>query len=145
MTPFTEEEINALVTFVCEYIGEVIDEQEPNERRNRYSKEGCSYFYEIDAHINDMSRLIEEPVQYVIDATNYGNVSRYINHSCPPNLVTHQVLVESMDSQLAHIGLYASQDIALGEELTYNNAYKILHGEGCPCLCGASNCRGRLC
>ncbi|KAI3452104.1 hypothetical protein Pfo_008769 [Paulownia fortunei] len=101
-------------TFVCEYIGEVIDEKEANERRNRYGKEGCRYFYEIDAHINDMSRLIEGQVPYVIDATNYGNVSRYINHSCSPNLVNHQVLVESMDSQLAHIGLYASRDIAVG-------------------------------
>ncbi|KAG8384504.1 hypothetical protein BUALT_Bualt04G0124800 [Buddleja alternifolia] len=131
-------------TFVCEYIGEVIDENEANERRNRYAEEGWKYFYEIDAHINDMSRLIEGQVPYVIDATNYGNVSRYINHSCSPNLVNHQVLVESMDSQLAHIGLYASRDIALGEELTYDFRYKLLPGEGCPCLCGASNCRGRL-
>ncbi|KAL7141263.1 hypothetical protein ABFS83_08G041800 [Erythranthe nasuta] len=131
-------------TFVCEYIGEVIDETEANERRNRYDKEGCRYFYEIDAHINDMSRLIEGEVPYVIDSTNYGNVSRYVNHSCSPNLVNHQVLVESMDSQLAHIGFYASRDIALGEELTYDFRYKLLTGEGSPCLCGASNCRGRL-
>ncbi|KAK4416270.1 Histone-lysine N-methyltransferase SUVR5 [Sesamum alatum] len=131
-------------TFVCEYIGEVIDEKEANERRNRYGKEGCGYFYEIDAHINDMSRLIEGQVPYVIDATNYGNVSRYINHSCSANLVNHQVLVESMDGQLAHIGFYASRDIALGEELTYDFRYKLLPGEGCPCLCGAPSCRGRL-
>ncbi|KAK6154892.1 hypothetical protein DH2020_009140 [Rehmannia glutinosa] len=132
-------------TFVCEYIGEVIDEKEANERRNRYGEEGCKYFYEIDAHSNDMSRLIEGQVPYVIDATNYGNVSRYINHSCSPNLVNHQVLIESMDSQLAHIGLYASRDqIAMGEELTYDYRYKLLPGEGCPCLCGSSSCRGRL-
>ncbi|CAA0840892.1 Histone-lysine N-methyltransferase SUVR5 [Striga hermonthica] len=100
--------------FVCEYIGEVIDENEANERRNRYGEEGCGYFYEIDAHINDMSRLIEGQVPYVIDATNYGNISRYINHSCSPNLVNHQVLVESMDTQLAHVGLYASRDHEIG-------------------------------
>ncbi|XP_073061869.1 histone-lysine N-methyltransferase SUVR5-like isoform X1 [Primulina eburnea] len=131
-------------TFVCECIGEVIDEQEANERRNSYGKEGCRYFYEIDARINDMSRLIEGQAPYVVDATNYGNVSRFINHSCSPNLVNHQVLVESMDSQLAHIGLYANRDISLGEELTYDFCYKLLPGEGCLCLCGASNCRGRL-
>ncbi|KAL2552094.1 Histone-lysine N-methyltransferase SUVR5 [Forsythia ovata] len=131
-------------SFVCEYIGEVIDVQEANERRNRYDKESCRYFYEIDAHINDVSRLIEGQVPYVIDATNYGNISRFINHSCLPNLVNHQVLVESMDSHLARIGLYASRDIAVGEELTYDFRYKLLPGEGCPCLCGSSNCRGRL-
>lgn len=46
----------------------------------RYRKEGCSYLYDIDAHMNDMSRLMEGQVPYVIDATNYGNVSRFINH-----------------------------------------------------------------
>lgn len=131
-------------TFVCEYIGEVIDEQEATIRRKRYGEEGCNYLYEIDAHSNDMSRLIEEQDPYVIDATTYGNVSRYLNHSCLPNLTNHQVLVESMDCQLAHIGLYASRDIAIGEELTYDYRYKQLLGAGCPCLCGAPNCRGRL-
>lgn len=131
-------------TFVCEYIGEVLDKQEANERRSRYGQQGCSYMYEIDAHTNDMSRLIEGQVEYVIDATKYGNVSRFINHSCLPNLVNHQVLVNSMDSQYAHIGLYASRDIPFGEELTYNYRYNLLPGEGCPCHCGTSKCRGRL-
>ncbi|KAK4346551.1 hypothetical protein RND71_032890 [Anisodus tanguticus] len=132
-------------TFVCEYVGEVLDEEEADKRRNRYGTEGCGYFLEIDAHINDMSRLIEGQSPYVIDATNYGNVSRYINHSCLPNLVNYQVLVESMDHQLAHIGFYASRDILAGEELTFDYRYKLLPGEGSPCLCGSSNCRGRLC
>ncbi|RXH75223.1 hypothetical protein DVH24_029944 [Malus domestica] len=129
-------------TFVCEYIGEVLDEHEANERRNRYGKD--SYLYEIDAHVNDMSRLVEGQAHHVIDSTNYGNVSRFINHSCLPNLVNHQVLVESMDSLCAHVGLYANRDIALGEEITYDYRYKRLPGEGHPCHCGASACRGRL-
>lgn len=36
--------------------------------------------YNIDAHTDDMSRLIEGQAQFVIDATKYGNVSRFINH-----------------------------------------------------------------
>ncbi|XP_065874017.1 histone-lysine N-methyltransferase SUVR5-like [Euphorbia lathyris] len=131
-------------TFVCEYIGEVLDEQEANERRGRYGEKGCSYMYGIDAHTNDMSRLIEGQGNYVIDATKYGNVSRFINHSCKPNLVNHQVLVNSMESQYAHIGLYASRDILSGEELTHNYRYDLIPGDGFPCLCGTSDCRGRL-
>ncbi|KAJ6916100.1 hypothetical protein NC652_018707 [Populus alba x Populus x berolinensis] len=131
-------------TFICEYIGEVLDEQEANDRRDRYGKEGCSYLYKIDAHTNDMSRMVEGQSHYFIDATKYGNVSRFINHSCMPNLANHQVLVNSMDSQRAHIGLYASRDISFGEELTYNYRYELLPGEGYPCHCGASKCRGRL-
>ncbi|KAL5752788.1 hypothetical protein ACOSQ2_023295 [Xanthoceras sorbifolium] len=131
-------------TFVCEYIGEVLDEQEANNRRSRYGRDGCGYMFNVDAHINDMGRLIEGQLRYVIDATKYGNVSRFINHSCLPNLVNHQVLVDSMDYQRAHIGLYASRDIAIGEELTYDFRYELLPGEGYPCQCGASKCRGRL-
>ncbi|KAJ6288538.1 hypothetical protein OIU76_024511 [Salix suchowensis] len=126
-------------TFICEYIGEVLDEQEANDRRDRYGKEGCSYMYKIDAHTNDMSRMVEGQAHYFIDATKYGNVSRFINHSCMPNLANHQVLVNSMDSQRAHIGLYASRDISFGEELTYNYRYELLPGEGYPCHCGVSN------
>lgn len=35
-----------------------------------------------------------------------------VARSCSPNLVNYQVLVESMDSQCAHIGLYASRDVS---------------------------------
>lgn len=130
-------------TFICEYLGEVLNDQEANKRGERYDNEGCSYLYDIDAHI-DATDLIDGVQPYVIDATKYGNVARFINHSCLPNLVNYQVLVESMDCQLAHIGLYASRDIAVGEELAYDYRYKLLPGKGCPCNCGASNCRGRL-
>ena len=47
---------------------------------DRHGEEGCSYFFDIDSYINDMSRLVEGQVSYVIDATRYGNVSRFINH-----------------------------------------------------------------
>ncbi|XP_039054243.1 histone-lysine N-methyltransferase SUVR5-like [Hibiscus syriacus] len=72
---------------------------------SRYDTDGCNYTYNIDTHGNDMSRLIKGQVQYVINATKYGNVSRFINHSCSPNLVNHHVLVEGMDCHSAHIGL----------------------------------------
>lgn len=46
----------------------------------RYGGESWGYFYDIDAHSSDMSRSIGGQVPYIIDAMNYGNVSRYINH-----------------------------------------------------------------
>lgn len=130
-------------TFICEYNGEVLNDQEANKRGERYNKGGCSYLYDIDPHIAT-NEFMEETKPYVIDATNYGNVARFINHSCSPNLVNYQVLIESMDCQLAHIGLYASRDIAAGEELAYDYHYKLLPGNGSLCHCGAKNCRGRL-
>lgn len=131
-------------TFVCEYIGETLDEQEANKRFNSYGRKDCIFTYKMDSHNNDMTRLIEGEIPFVIDATKYGNVARFINHSCSPNLLHHQVLVESMDSPRAHIGLYASRDIDMGEELTFDYRYNQLPGKRYHCLCGASNCRGHL-
>ncbi|KAI3857244.1 hypothetical protein MKW92_032649 [Papaver armeniacum] len=65
-------------TFVCEYTGEVLKDQEATKR---YDKEGCSYLYHINSHIDVMSELVEGGiVSHVIDATRYGNGSRFINH-----------------------------------------------------------------
>ncbi|XP_020079995.1 histone-lysine N-methyltransferase SUVR5 isoform X2 [Ananas comosus] len=131
-------------TFVCEYIGEILNDDETIRRRERYGNEGCSYLYEMEAYIDGSKGASEGAVSYAIDATYYGNVSRFINHSCSPNLVNYLVLVESMDCQLAHIGFYASRDISIGEELAYDYRHKLLPGDGHPCHCGAPNCRGRL-
>ncbi|KAL2905681.1 Histone-lysine N-methyltransferase SUVR5 [Bienertia sinuspersici] len=124
-------------TFVCEYVGEVLDEQEASRRRKR--KDGCDYFYDMGSHMQHVSELMEAEVKYVIDATKYGNVS-----SCCPNLQSHLVLVESMDFQFAHVGFYANQDIAAGEEICFDYHSELQASDGYPCLCGASNCRDVL-
>ncbi|KAL6966660.1 hypothetical protein U1Q18_032446 [Sarracenia purpurea var. burkii] len=59
----------------------------------------------------DSDRRMSERALRVLDglfAVEEGRENRI--EICSPNLVNHQVLVESMDCQLAHIGLYASQD-----------------------------------
>ncbi|PIA55585.1 hypothetical protein AQUCO_00700118v1 [Aquilegia coerulea] len=129
-------------TFVCEYIGEVINDEEANKRHS--NSEDCSYLYKIDARSDDMNEIAEGVVSHVLDATRYGNVSRFINHSCSPNLICYQVLVESMDCQLAHIGFYASRNIAVGEELAYNYREKQLLSRGHTCYCSAPNCQGHV-
>ncbi|KAF3586296.1 hypothetical protein F2Q69_00026849 [Brassica cretica] len=67
--------------------------------------------------------------------------------SCSANLVTHQVVVESMESLLAHIGLYASTDIAAGEEITRDYERKpVTSGQENEhsCHCRATNCRNHF-
>ncbi|KAJ6847897.1 histone-lysine N-methyltransferase SUVR5 [Iris pallida] len=127
-------------TFVCEYVGKILNKAEAHKRRERYDSVGCSYLYDIDAHIGGSKGIGEGTIPCIVDATKIGNVSRFINHSCSPNLVNYLVLIESMDCQLAHIGLYANRDIAAGEELAYDYRNKLLSG-GQPCHCGAATCR----
>lgn len=131
-------------TFVCEYIGEVVKGDEAIKIAERESKAGCSYLFDIASQIDREKVQTAGAIEYMIDATRSGNVSRFINHSCSPNLSTRLVLVESKDCQLAHIGLFTNQDIAAGEELGYDYRQKLLAGDGCPCHCGVINCRGRV-
>lgn len=52
-----------------------------------------------------------------IDARNYGNIGRFINHSCEPNLVVVPVRVDNI---IPCAALFAIKDIGIGDELTYD-------------------------
>ena len=52
----------------------------------------------------------------VIDATEVGNWSRFINHSCDPNAETQKWVVKGE----VRIAVFAIKDIPKGKELTYH-------------------------
>lgn len=78
--------------FVNEYIGELIDEEEAN-RRLRF------------AHENNVTNyyMMKLDSQRIIDAGPKGNLSRFMNHSCSPNLNTQKWTVNGDN----RIGLFA--------------------------------------
>lgn len=71
-------------TFICEYMGELITAEEAENRGLFYDAVQCSYLFDLD--VEDKTNCC-----FTIDATNYGNVSRFINHCCDPNLQNYQV------------------------------------------------------
>uniref|UniRef100_A0A7S3XCY3 Histone-lysine N-methyltransferase n=1 Tax=Picocystis salinarum TaxID=88271 RepID=A0A7S3XCY3_9CHLO len=139
-------------TFVCEYAGETINTFEAERRGLVYDKQRCSFLYNLDFHVPrassqdpSKSRNIEEDHDLLaIDATFYGNVARFFNHSCDPNLISFPVLWDTMDFRLPHICFFSTRDIAVGEELCYDYHYCLQEDDQMICHCGASNCRGRL-
>jgi len=52
----------------------------------------------------------------IIDAGPMGNLSRFMNHSCNPNCETQKWTVGGE----VRVGLFASRDIAAGEEITFD-------------------------
>ncbi|GJN21999.1 hypothetical protein PR202_gb09524 [Eleusine coracana subsp. coracana] len=68
-------------TFVCEYIGEVVKGNDVMRNAEREAKVGCSYQLNITSQIDRERVHAIGTVLYMIDATRYGNVSRFINHS----------------------------------------------------------------
>ncbi|VDD77166.1 unnamed protein product [Mesocestoides corti] len=115
--------------FVNEYIGDLIDEEEAN-RRLRF------------AHENNITNyyMMQMDSQRIIDAGPKGNLSRFMNHSCCPNLNTQKWTVNG-DTR---VGLFAVRDIAAGEELTFNYNFCAHGQEMLNCCCGAETCVGYL-
>ena len=52
----------------------------------------------------------------VVDATVKGGVARFVNHSCIPNCAAQKWSVGGE----THVGLFATADIPLGEEITFD-------------------------
>ncbi|CAK9299077.1 unnamed protein product [Gordionus sp. m RMFG-2023] len=83
---------------------------------------------------------------YVMDAKREGNVGRYLNHSCDPNLFVQNVFVSGQDVRFPAIALFANRTIVAGTELTWNYGYEVgsVKGKEIVCRCCSHRCNGRL-
>ncbi|KAK8484275.1 hypothetical protein V6N11_059459 [Hibiscus sabdariffa] len=139
-------------SFICEYVGEIILD---NEGEQRVGKDE----YLFDIGINDDLSLQEsnslDPSEgdecFTIDAARVGNVGRFINHSCSPNLYPQSVLFDHDKKRMPHIMFFAMEDILPMEELTYDYNYEIdgvCDAKGNikikACYCGSNECIGRM-
>ncbi|XP_051949225.1 histone-lysine N-methyltransferase SETDB1-A-like [Xyrauchen texanus] len=87
-----------------------------------------------------------EEACYIIDARQEGNLGRYINHSCSPNLFVQNVFIDTHDLRFPWVAFFASKRIKAGTELTWDYNYEVgsVDGKVLLCCCGSSRCTGRL-
>jgi len=97
---------------IIDYAGELVRNDESEEREERYLADGCIWVFRVN---RNWSR----------DANVGGNSARFINHSCTPNC-----WFEVVDKT---IWIRARRDIRKGEELTYD--YSIIGERTIPCRC----------
>ncbi|KAK3912440.1 Eukaryotic translation initiation factor 2 subunit 3 [Frankliniella fusca] len=90
-------------TFICQYVGEVITNEEAEVRGLRYDADGKTYLFDLDFNDPDNN-------QYSVDAAMYGNISHFINHSCDPNCGIFAVWVNCLDPNIPCLG-YANAKI----------------------------------
>ena len=83
---------------------------------------------------------------FVMDANTQGNVGRYFNHSCSPNIYPQNVFIESHDLRFHTIAFFTFKYVRAGEELCRDYAYEVgsVPGKNIKCNCGAQNCKGDL-
>ncbi|MCL7027152.1 hypothetical protein MKW94_030043 [Papaver nudicaule] len=153
-------------SFICEYAGKLMRTKDIDNTIEN------NYIFDIDClqtmnGLEGRERRIEEspsPVrphiktnvkklepEYCVDAGPIGNVGRFINHSCDPNLFVQCVLSSHLNIKLARVMLFAAENIPPLQELACDYGYpvgSVLDADGnvkeMACHCGASICRGRL-
>ncbi|CAI0555738.1 unnamed protein product, partial [Linum tenue] len=153
---------------VCEYVG-VLKKTEDVDTLT-----GNEYIFDIDClqtmrglegrerRLRDVSLPNGETIpfeeskpdsvpEFCIDACRSGNVARFINHSCTPNLFVQCVLSSHQDIRLARVVLFAADNIPPLQELTYDYGYvldSVMGPDGkikrVQCYCGGADCRKRL-
>lgn len=151
---------------ICEYIGILTKTDETD------SAAANSYIFDIDClqtmkgldgrerRLRDVSlptsekdeeKSIDNTPEFCIDAGLKGNIARFINHSCQPNLFVQCVLSTHHDVKLARVVLIAADNIPPLKELTYDYGYvldSVVGPDGktkkMACYCGATDCRKRL-
>lgn len=118
-------------TLVQEYMGEVINEKEKERRLIAWNEE----------HPNDPNFYVMAlSTGYYVDAREYANLARFINHSCDPNCKVSGINVKGYIRN----GIYSLRDIHPGEFLSYDYHFDTKQGDRFVCRCGAVNCRGTM-
>lgn len=82
---------------------------------------------------------------FLCDAKKYGNFTRFINHSCEPNVVAIRAFTTHYDQRFPHIAFFANQFIPANTELSlhYGDNYWLVkcRRDSIYCLCKSSKCR----
>ncbi|GAY68847.1 hypothetical protein CUMW_267360 [Citrus unshiu] len=123
-------------SFICEYAGELLEEKEAERRTSN-----DEYLFDVRNNYNDGSLWgglsnvmpdapssscgVVEDGGFTIDAVEYGNVGRFVNHSCSPTLYAQNVLYDHEDKRMPHVMLFAAENIPPLQELTYHYNYVI--------------------
>lgn len=105
--------------FVTQYCGEIINETIAFDTRDP------TYVFSlvVDDVLNTSSKDLF--CSYFLDGKFFGNISRFINHSCDPNMVSVMVWTEDQGRRTPLITLFAKRTIRENEELSYDYVFDI--------------------
>ncbi|KAK9741238.1 hypothetical protein RND81_03G091500 [Saponaria officinalis] len=142
-------------SFICEYAGEVIDKE-------KYDRDGSENNYIFDTSraydksfkwncdpplvgdpiTGDLNEDYNIPIPIIVNAKDSGNVARFMNHSCSPNVFWQPVVYEHNGEYYIHIALYAVRHIPPMTELTFDYGISQSENRRKRCFCGSPNCKG---
>ncbi|KAJ7171171.1 hypothetical protein C8R46DRAFT_993344 [Mycena filopes] len=106
------------------------------------------YCFDLDYNSDPNSKEPQPKIGdlYTVDSYKYGNWTRFINHSCRPNLRVQPVVYDTLPQQnIAFLAFVATEDIPARKELTFDYspaADSPMPRGATPCGCGVKECRG---
>lgn len=121
-------------TPVCCYVGELVPQKQIRSRQELGRRGQGTHLLTVREHTS-RGLLVTS-----LDAGRSGNISRFVNHSCAPNLTPCPLRCGVF---VPTVVLVTLRDVAAGEELTFS------YGRGqrnstTPCYCGAADCQAFL-
>ncbi|XP_015792135.1 histone-lysine N-methyltransferase SETDB1 [Tetranychus urticae] len=142
----------------------IIDFDSMDQSKISSSREGtngdtvASNHGDIDDNVSDNESLASESKPSIIhkhldmkhsfsvDGARYGNVGRFLNHSCEPNCRIRNIFVNNHDYRFPQLAFFSTRLIKAYEELTWDYRYPthIKYADSKECLCGSPVCRGRI-
>ncbi|KAJ3857192.1 hypothetical protein EV368DRAFT_30912, partial [Lentinula lateritia] len=137
------------------YTGELIHRQTANELEGEYG----TYVFDLDGRdpAEDDEESDPNLQMYSIDARKCGNWTRFLNHSCLPNLAVYTAVLDTIPEQnIPRLVFFALEDILKGTEMTVDyhagnplpkkgkaRKWEEMRPQGTSeCFCGAKRCRG---
>lgn len=140
------------------YLGEIITADEAERRRAESSiaRRKDVYLFALDKFSDPESldpRLAGPPLE--VDGEYMSGPTRFINHSCQPNMRIFARVGDHADKHIHDLALFAIKDIPKGEELTFDYVDGLekmdtdamdpsMQDDMTRCLCGSPGCRGFL-
>ncbi|GAV05619.1 hypothetical protein RvY_15719 [Ramazzottius varieornatus] len=118
-------------SYLGDYCGEIIRDEEANERKHR-----DVYLFEL----SNSDGKAEEV--FCVDACQYGNMTRFMNHSCEPNAIPFWLFADSQDQRYPRIAIFSSKSIEKGEEICfdYGKGFWKMKASEFNCQCGSYVC-----
>ncbi len=129
-------------SYLGEYVGELLSTSQTMKRLGQLQPTDSCYIVQYKEHLSSNGNILVTN----IDATQKGNLLRFINHSCSPNLVMAAVRSNSL---LPRLCLFACKDILPGEEVCFSyfgrkgNGTSVATGTK-QCFCDSKECIGYL-
>lgn len=72
----------------------------------------------LDDLVEELEKNCEEERLLSIDGALFGNISRYLAHSCEPNLIRHMVYTYERDLRRPFVAFFAKENLKAGQEIT---------------------------